>query len=160
MSGATIASGAPALALGAITKPCSSCGSLGSALTRSTIAIGGGLSGQALEERLDGLARPLDLELDTLLVVAHPTSEPQFAGQAIDVWAKADALHRPVHPRSRAHTRPLDARSGRLAQPVLSNSSRSTCHALACASWMRGMCSERVTITWSARRSDAIWPPP
>ena len=39
------------------------------------------------------------------------------------------------------------------------SSSSSVWYALACASWMRGMCSERTTITWSASASAAIRPP-
>ena len=46
--------------------------------------------------------------------------------------------------------------AGAVAQPT---SSRSTWYALACASWMRGTCSDLTTIRWSASRSAAIRPP-
>src|SRR5918911_730775 len=40
-----------------------------------------------------------------------------------------------------------------------STSSRRAWYALAWAPWIRGMCSDRVTTTWSASRSDATRPP-
>jgi hypothetical protein len=96
---------------------------------------------------------PLHLHQDAVRVVEHEPPESELPGQAIDVRAKSDALNGPVN----AHLSAAAGRHrGRRAHPT---SSRSAWYALACASWMRGMCSERVTITWSASASPAIRPP-
>ncbi len=73
------------------------------------------------------------------------------------VGAEADALHRALDAAVDARGRTHRARGREVM--LASSSSNSTCHALACASWMRGMCSERVTTTWSASASAAIRPP-
>ena len=75
-----------------------------------------------------------------------PAEAPALATvEAVHERPEAHALHDAVH----VHTRRAHA----------STSPRRTCHALACASWMRGMCSERVMTTWSASPSWAIRPP-
>ena len=98
------------------------------------------------EEALDGLGRRLRLHDDPARVVQHVAGHAQLVGEPVHVRAEAHALHRP-----------LDAGADP-AHPS-STSSRSRWYALACASWMRGMCSERVTITWSASRSADTRPP-
>ena len=107
----------------------------------------GRLGGKPGEEPLHAGGRPLDLDLHAALVVEHVAGEPLLAGQSVDVGPEPHALDDTVH----AHARASNAQS--------SISSRRTCHALACASWIRGMCSERVTTTWSASRSSATRPP-
>ena len=104
------------------------------------------------QEGGDGVRRPLDLGHHAVLVVAHRAGEPELGGQPEDERAEADALHGALHPHRHAPGRG-DPAHGR------SISSRSTCYAVAWASWMRGMCSERVTTTWSASRSAATRPP-
>ena len=102
------------------------------------------LGGQAGEEALDRLARGLDLDHHAARVVQHVAGEPHLVGQPVHVGAEAHALDRPLDPRTDA---------------AHATSSRSTWYALACASWMRGMCSERVITTWSASCSAATRPP-
>ncbi len=107
-----------------------------------------------LQERLHRVGRAFDLEQHAALVVADEAAEGELLGQPEDERPEADALHRAVDAHAGAAA--LPARDGRHAA---STSSRSTCEALACASWMRGMCSERVTITWSASASARMRPP-
>ena len=96
---------------------------------------------------------PFHLGQDAVGVVEHEASQPELAGHSVDVGAKSDALHGAAD----AHSGPAPVPDGRLqAHPT---SSRSAWYALAWASWMRGMCSERVTTTWSARPSCAMRPP-
>src|SRR6185436_12364625 len=104
------------------------------------------------EERVQRTAPPPDLDHDAARVVADPAGEPQLAREAVGVRAEADALHD-------AGDADADALPRDDAHAAASTSSRSTCQALACASWMRGMCSERVTIATSARSSATIRPP-
>ena len=111
------------------------------------------LGGQARQERVHRRARALHLGDDAAGVVEDEAGEAELPGQPVDVGAKAHALDGAVH----AHPRPAAVPDGRAqAHPT---SSRSAWYALAWASWMRGMCSERVTTTWSASSSAAIRPP-
>ena len=81
-------------------------------------------------------------------VVEDVTPQRELAGQPVDVWAEADALYGAGHAHSRAAT-----------DDIHPTSSTSAWYALAWASWMRGMCSERVITTWSANPSDPTRPP-
>ena len=99
---------------------------------------------QAGEERRDALRRPLHLHQHAALVVEHEPVERQLAGEPVHERPEADPLHHALHPRAGAD------------HPT---SSRSTWYALAWASWIRGMCWERVITTWSARPPAAISPP-
>jgi hypothetical protein len=98
----------------------------------------------------------LHLEQDTLRVVEHVTGELQLVREAVDVRSEAHALNRPLDAHPVADAFDGDALWRGRAHPT---NSLSTWYALACASWIRGMCSERVTTTWSASRSLAIRPP-
>ena len=111
------------------------------------------LGRQASEEPLHVAGVALDFDRHAARVVEDEARESELGCEAMDVGPEADTLNDPVDP----HAGPA-AQRGR-AHPGLSTSSRSTCHALACASWMRGMCSDRVTTTWSASASEAIRPP-
>ena len=102
------------------------------------------LGHQPREEAIDRLGRRLDLDHHAARVVQDMARHAELAGQPVDVRAEADALDGS-----------LDAR----ADAAQATSSRSTWYALAWASWMRGMCSERVTTTCSASRSEATRPP-
>jgi hypothetical protein len=102
------------------------------------------LRAQPLEELVDRAPGSLHLEQDALAVVEHEAVELELVGQAVDVGPEADTLDGAGDPHLHA------------AHPI---SSRSACQALACASWIRGMCCERVMMTWSARPSWAILPP-
>jgi len=95
---------------------------------------------------LAGIA--LYLEQHAAGVVEHVAGEAELAREPVHVGPEADALDGP-----------LDPRPGAAAQGTHPTSARSAWYALACASWIRGMCSERVTITWSARPSAPIRPP-
>ena len=107
------------------------------------------LARQPGQEALDRVRRALDLEQHPALVVADPAAEPLVARQPVHVRAEADALDRALH--AGAHP----AHDG----PSTATRLRKAWYALACASWIRGMCSERVTTTWSASRSAATRPP-
>ena len=100
------------------------------------------------DEALDLVTRPLDLDLGSADVVAHEAGQAVLLGQAEDERPEPDALHDPFH----AHGHPHDRHR---AHDV----ARSACRTLACASWIRGMYSERTTMTWSARFSARIRPP-
>ncbi len=113
---------------------------------------GRGLAGQPLEEALDGGPLRLDLDHHAAGVVENEAGEAEVAGQAVDVGAEAHPLDRPLHP----HAHAAQAGAHGVARSM---SSLTTCQALAWASWMRGMCSERVMTTTSARPSAAIRPP-
>ena len=110
------------------------------------------LDGEAREEALDRVRPPVDLEHDAALVVAHEAPEPLLPGKAVDERAEPDALHDALdpgpHPRRPTH--------GAVAT---STSSRSRCEAVAWASWIRGMCCERLRMRWSASPSSATRPP-
>ena len=95
------------------------------------------LARQPRQEALDRGGPAVDLEHDPALVVEHEPPELLLAREAVDEGAKADPLHDPLH--ARAHARRRHGRSS-------STSSRSRCEAVACASWMRGMCCERLTM--------------
>ena len=103
-----------------------------------------GLRRHAHEEAVDRLGRRLHLHDHPARVVEHVPGDSQLTGQPVHVRPEPHPLHRA-----------LDAG----ADAAHATSSRSTWYALACASWMRGMCSERVTTTWSASRSAATRPP-
>ena len=109
------------------------------------------LGGQPLLEAPQRRRLALHLDQHSALVVQHEAGQPQLAGEPVHVGPEPHALHHPLHAGAHA---PRGAHA-----PVRSSSSRSTCQALACASWMRGMCSERVTTTWSASLSAATRPP-
>ena len=67
-----------------------------------------------------------------------------------------------VEPRATEHIPEMISLIGELideGHAYASSSSRSACQAVACASWMRGMCCDGDAMTWSARRSAAIGPP-
>ena len=113
---------------------------------------GRGVGGQALQEAVDRRAVGLDLDDHPAGVVEHEAGEAEVAGQAVHVGPEADPLHRPLH----AHADPPQAGAHGVGR---STSSLTTCQALAWASWMRGMCSERVTTTMSASPSAATRPP-
>ena len=114
-----------------------------------------GLLDQPREERVDVGGGSLDVDHDAALVVADAASEVQLAGEAVHERAEADPLDGSLD----AAGDPAALARGGGGAHSSSTSSRRTCQALAWASWMRGMCSERVTTTWSARRSEAIRPP-
>ena len=109
------------------------------------------LAGQPCEEALDGVRPAVDLEHDPALVVEHEAAELLLAREPVDERAEARRPgRRPALARARAQAAHGDPSS---------TSSRSRCEAVACASWMRGMCCERLTIRWSARPSAATRPP-
>jgi hypothetical protein len=95
---------------------------------------------QPREEVVDRLA--LDLDEHAERVVEDEAREVELGRQPVHERAEADALHNSGHTRTDPHI-----------------SSTSVWYAAAWASWMRGMCSERTTITWSASDSAAIRPP-
>ena len=117
------------------------------------------LAGEPLEERVDRRRLALGLQQHAALVVEHPAREPQLAGEAVHERPEPDALHRPLHARADPPPRACHRPQRTIAHYRRSTSSRSTWYALACASWMRGMCWDRVTITWSASPSAATRPP-
>jgi hypothetical protein len=90
------------------------------------------LVGEPAQEAVDLGVAPLDLEQHAPLVVEHEARQRQLAGEAEDEGAEADTLHGALDARADA---PHPTRW------------QSTWYALACASWIRGMCSERVTTT-------------
>ena len=155
LSAETSASALPSRALGAIAKPRWPSAATSRTRSRLDARERRRARGQSGEEALDVRGRAFDLELDAVAVVAHEPGHAVLLGQAEDRRAEADALDDAVDPHRDAPCR--DRRHG--AATGSSISSRSTCQAEACASWMRGMCSERVTSTWSARPSAAIRPP-
>ena len=106
---------------------------------------------EAPDEGVERRPLPLHLDQHPALVVQDEPGQPELTRQAVDVGPEAHALHHPLHAGAHA--------TARAHLPARSISSLSTCHALACASWIRGMCSERVTTTWSASRSEATRPP-
>src|SRR6185436_5234144 len=108
------------------------------------------LAGQPREEALDGVRPAVDLQHHPALVVEHESAKLLLAREPVDERAEAHALDDALH--SRAHARGAHGDSS-------SMSSRNRCEAVACASWMRGMCCERLTIKWSARPSAATRPP-
>ena len=118
------------------------------------------VSCQSGQELLDPLRCALDLDQHSVLVVEHVTAELESRRQPEDVRPEPDPLNRSRDP---GPDPPRAARHGSLAHPVAgsvaSTSSRSTWYPLACASWMRGMCCDRVTTTWSASASAATRPP-
>ena len=103
------------------------------------------LLGEPAQEPVDGAVAALDLDQHAPLVVEHEARELELGRQAIDERAEAHPLHRPLDPRP---------------DPSHPTRWQSTWYALACASWIRGMCSERVITTWSASPSAATRPPP
>ena len=104
------------------------------------------LGGQAAHERGDDVRLALDLDEHAALVVADQPGDAELVREPVHVGPEADALDRPLDPqRLRARHSPIR--------------SRRTCQAVAWASWMRGMCSERTTTTWSASPSAAMRPP-
>ena len=94
------------------------------------------LAGETGEEALDGVLAPVDLEHHAALVVEHEATELLLTREAVHERAEADALDDALH--ARAHARGAHGSAS-------STSSRSRCEAVACASWMRGMCCERLT---------------
>ena len=117
---------------------------------------------QRREEGINGGGHALDLDQHPAGVVANEPGKSRGARQAVDVGAKADALDGAANAHAGA---PPAGRVGRgrggaqASSPLASSSSHSAWYALAWASWIRGMCSERVTTTWSASSSAAITPP-
>ena len=147
MSGETSAAGSPPRGLARMRKPRSPAGATSCGRTASIAASGGASSREPAQEAVDRGLAALDLEQHAALVVEHEARQVELRGQAVHERAEADPLDRPLHPRPDP-------------PHAASTSSRSTWYALACASWIRGMCSERVTITWSASPSAATRPPP
>ena len=121
-------------------------GATASASTRSTTASGGASARSRARNASTRSGLALHLHQHAALVVEHEPVERQLARQPVHERPEADALHHALDPRARADR----------AHPT---SSRSTWYALAWASWIRGMCWERVTTTWSARAPAAISPP-
>ena len=103
------------------------------------------LLGEPAQEAVDRAVAALDLDEHAPLVVEHEAREVELGREAIHERAEANPLHRPLDPGADA---PHPTRW------------QSTWYALACASWIRGMCSERVITTWSASPSAATRPPP
>ena len=103
------------------------------------------LLGQPAQEAVDRALAALDLDEHAALVVEDEAREVELGREAVHERAEAHALDRALDPGADA------------PHPT---SSCSTWYALAWASWIRGMCSERVTITWSASSSAATRPPP
>ena len=119
---------------------------------------------QAGEQLVDRAGLSLDLEHHPALVVEHPPPERELGGEPVDEGPEADALDgagdvRPHAPPGERRPGGGSGGLGHRSYPESSISSRSTWYAEAWASWIRGMCCERVTITWSASRSPAIRPP-
>ena len=106
---------------------------------------------EAPDEGVERRLVPLHFDQHPALVVQDEPGQPELTRQAVDVGPEAHALHHSLHAGAHA--------TARAHLPARSISSLSTCHALACASWIRGMCSERVTTTWSASPSAATRPP-
>ena len=145
----TAARGSPPAGLSRIEKPRSPSSSSRSAVTRSTVASGGASAGSRARKRSTVSLGRLDLDDHAARVVQHVPGHPQLVRQPVHVGPEAHALDGA-----------LDRAPGRGSRPLPHpTSSRSTWYALACASWMRGMCSERVTTTWSASPSAATRPP-
>jgi hypothetical protein len=63
------------------------------------------LRGQPRHQRLDRLRRPLGLDHDSALVVAHEPGQAQPARQPMDVGPEPDALDDAVHPHAHAPDR-------------------------------------------------------
>ena len=91
------------------------------------------LLGEPAQEAVDRAVAALDLDEHAALVVEHEAREVELGREPVHERAEADPLHRPLAP-------------GRRTPPHRPTSSQSTWYALAWASWIRGMCSERVTI--------------
>ncbi len=101
--------------------------------------------GQIGDQLIDGDARALRLDEDAARVVAHEAVEGELARTAQHEWPEADTLHDAGHANRRAPVRVRPAAQAHRAHaPTIPTSAWST---VACASWMRGMCSLRVTIT-------------
>lgn len=58
---------------------------------------------EAQTELIERCAFTFDLDEDALREIQHPPGEAQFRREAIDEWAKADALHRATHDAFQAH---------------------------------------------------------
>ena len=129
-------------------------------LRRDLIDRGEGrqLIDEAGHEPLDPHAAALDLQQHAMLIVEHVAAERLLVRKPVDERSEPDALDRAADADADADAARGSASGRQAARAPLSpppprrrpTSSRSTWYALACASWMRGMCSERVTITWSA----------
>ena len=118
------------------------------------------LGRQPGQKPLDRRRVSLDLEQHATGVVEHVSGQVELAGQPVHVGPEPDPLHGALHPDPDAAARGHAHRSGPPGTASTSStSSTSTWYALAWASWILGMCSERVTTTWSARPSLAIRPP-
>ena len=113
--------------------------------TRSTTASGGASARSRARNASTRRRRALHLDHHAALVVEHE------ARRAPSSPASRCTNGRKPTPCTTPSTRARDA-----DRQVSSTSSRSTWYALAWASWIRGMCWERVTTTWSARPSAAI----
>ena len=108
-----------------------------------------------------------DVLLPDDLAAGRPALHPERRRVHDRVRLAVQRLRRASHARRR-RTRRRGVASGAAANSgsrgerrlnVQATSSRSTWYALACASWIRGMCSEATTITWSASCSAAMRPP-
>ena len=111
---------------------------------------------QPLEEALHRMRVRLGLDHDSARVVEHVPADAKLRRQPVHERPEAHALHGSLH--TRAHATPT-ARGSCGGHCASSTNSRSRWYALACASWIRGMRSERVTTTWSASCSFATRPP-
>ncbi len=102
------------------------------------------LADEARHEALDPLPAALDLEQHPVLVIEDVAAERLLVREPVHEWPEADALDGATHPRP--DPEPAAAQLGhspQLPRAATPTSSRSTWYALACASWIRGMCSER-----------------
>ena len=99
-----------------------------------------GFARQPGEEAEHGVGAPVHLEHDAALVVEHEPAELLLAREPVDERPEADALHDALDARAHA-----SGAHGLPPPSPASTSSRSRCETVACASWMRGMCCERLT---------------
>ena len=111
-------------------------------------------TGEPGEEAEHGVRPPIHLEHDTALIVEHEPAELLLAREPVHERPEADALHDALDARAHA-----GGAHGLPPPSPASTSSRSRWETVACASWMRGMCCERLTTRWSARPSVATRPP-
>ncbi len=139
MSGAIAASGRPPR-LSRIANPGSPHSGTGSYVSASIDASGGASSRSRVRKRSTEAPSTSTTTPDASLST-NPDS-PSSVASPCTIRPEAHALHHAGDPCANSQS-----------------SSTSVWYALACASWIRGMCSERTMTTWSANDSDAIRPP-